>query len=440
MSDLVSPSSQPAMPEPEIHTIPEEFYGSAIHAKLPEEKKSENLAVPPLAPSKRHWPIVVMVIVLIFAIGGGFLYFNQELLFPPPIPSPAPKQETPPPPPPPPVAPSNLVATSTNSQSVTVSWVDTASDESGFRLERRLSNGVFAPLTSLPPNSTSFLDVSVQADQTYFYRLRALNASGESEASNEASATVPPLPPPPPTAPQLPPAGLDTESDGLTDLEESLYGTDARTPDSDGDGFLDGNEAFHLYNPAGKAPGRLVDSALIKAYPSQIGWVLSVPTSWSLRFDVVDGSRATIDSGHGETFAVAIEENPDKKPILDWYKERYPDVNLSQVLQYRSKGGYVGIIGTDLLTTYVPWGDRIFTFTYALNGQPFINYRTTYSMILNSLMLSGLPQITPTPPGTPLPFEPSPTTTGVTVPPIPVQPLGGAASSTEASSVSTTSA
>jgi hypothetical protein len=318
------------IPEPEIHTIPEKFYGSAIHAKVEERKPDASVAPLPGVPGRRWWPIVVAVIILLLAAGGGFVYFNQELLFPPP-PAPVVEKEKPAPPPPPPTAPSNLAATSTNPRSVTISWTDTSSNESGFRLERRVASGSFAPLTNLPPNSTSFLDVSVQADQGYIYRLRALNASGESDPSNEATATVPSLPPPPPEAPKLPPAGLDTESDGLTDLEEVLYGTDARTPDSDSDGFLDGNEVFHLYNPAGKAPGRLVDSALVKVYTAPIGWVMSVPTSWSLQLDAVDGSKATIDVKHGETFVVSIEQNPEKKSILDWYMSQHPEINVSQI-------------------------------------------------------------------------------------------------------------
>ncbi|MFH1704950.1 MAG: hypothetical protein ABH861_03160, partial [Patescibacteria group bacterium] len=74
----------------------------------------------------------------------------------------------------------------------------------------------------------------------------------------------------------------------------------------------------------------------------------------------------------------------------------------------------------------IPWGDKVFVLTYDLNGEPFINYRTTYAMILNSLVLSGLPQVAPPTAGSSLPFEPSATTSGVVSEPVPVEATGTA--------------
>lgn len=47
----------------------------------------------------------------------------------------------------------------------------------------------------------------------------------------------------------------DHDYDGLADWEEELYGTDPNNPDTDGDGYLDGEEVASGYNPAKKAPG-----------------------------------------------------------------------------------------------------------------------------------------------------------------------------------------
>ncbi|MFA5935873.1 MAG: fibronectin type III domain-containing protein [Patescibacteria group bacterium] len=405
--------------ELEIHTIPDSYYGVALKANIVEEKKHPSS---PEAPRKSRLPIALVIIVLVLGIGGGFAYFNRSLLFPSTTP-PAVVVETPKVTPPTvPSAPSDTSATSTNPQSALVSWTDTSSNESGFRIERNDGSGTFSSVTSLPPNSTSFLDVSVQPKTTYVYRVRALNVAGESDPSPEASAITPDLPPPAPEAPKLPPAGLDRESDGLTDLEESLYGSNLSDPDTDDDGFLDGNEVFHLYNPAGAAPARLLDLSLIKTVETPVGWVMGVPSGWTVTLGTQSGTSATIDSRHGETFVVSVEENPERKPVLEWYLSSHTGVTASQVLQYRSKGGYTGIIGADLLSTYIPWGDKMFVLTYDLHDQPFINYRTTYSMMLNSLLLSGLPQVTVPMSDEPLPFEPSATTSGVVAQPVPVEP------------------
>lgn len=45
---------------------------------------------------------------------------------------------------------------------------------------------------------------------------------------------------------------IDTDNDGLTDEEEKIYGTSIINPDTDGDGYLDGEEVNGGYNPLGQ--------------------------------------------------------------------------------------------------------------------------------------------------------------------------------------------
>ncbi len=47
----------------------------------------------------------------------------------------------------------------------------------------------------------------------------------------------------------------DEDHDGLIETLEAFYGTDARNPDTDGDGYQDGYEVNHGFNPTG--PGQL---------------------------------------------------------------------------------------------------------------------------------------------------------------------------------------
>lgn len=48
---------------------------------------------------------------------------------------------------------------------------------------------------------------------------------------------------------------LDSDQDGLTDQQEKLIGTDPHNPDTDNDGYFDGEEAKSCYNPMKPAPG-----------------------------------------------------------------------------------------------------------------------------------------------------------------------------------------
>lgn len=55
-----------------------------------------------------------------------------------------------------------------------------------------------------------------------------------------------------PTPPIAPSTALDSDSDGLTDIQETtIYKTDPFNADTDGDSFLDGNEVKSGYNPLG---------------------------------------------------------------------------------------------------------------------------------------------------------------------------------------------
>ena len=47
---------------------------------------------------------------------------------------------------------------------------------------------------------------------------------------------------------------IDSDNDGLKDWEENLYKTDPWNPDTDGDGYLDGEEINSGHNPLVKGP------------------------------------------------------------------------------------------------------------------------------------------------------------------------------------------
>lgn len=411
--------------ELEIQVIPEKFYGAALKAKVPEVVAVKVPESHIAQPKHSQVPFLIGgVVILLLGVGGVIAYLSlaktptpQKVVMPTPVVVQTPP--TPTPTPQPPVAATGVSATSTSPQSVSLTWTDMATNETGYRIDRADASGSFVSLTSIPTNSTSFLDTSVQASSSYQYKVVALNAGGETP-SEPVAVTVQALPPAPPVQPKLPPAGLDTDSDGLTDLEEVLFKSNPRNPDTDSDGFLDGNEVFNLYNPDATPPSNLLAAGLVKEYAGTVGWKMQIPASWSVTQDAPDGSRMTIATGHDEVFHFSLEANPDHLSVLDWYLKQHPEVSRDQVLAYKTKRGYEGVLGVDLLTTYLPWGDKVVVFGYDLAGQTFINFRTTYAMMLNSLQLNGLQTTKPAPSQTALPFEPAATTTGVIAQPVPV--------------------
>jgi hypothetical protein len=109
--------------------------------------------------------------------------------------------EPPPPPPPAPAAPTNLTATAAGTSRIDLGWSDNATNETGFNIERCQGDGCsnFAEIATVGANVSSFANTGLAASTTYRYRVRARNAGGFSDYSNEASATT--ADPPPNTAP-----------------------------------------------------------------------------------------------------------------------------------------------------------------------------------------------------------------------------------------------
>ena len=90
-----------------------------------------------------------------------------------------------------PSAPSNLQAFSASATQINLTWTDNSSDETEFRLELRTASGTFQDSgTAIPANVTGAQVHGLAPSTTYFFRLKARNASGDSAYSNTASATT----------------------------------------------------------------------------------------------------------------------------------------------------------------------------------------------------------------------------------------------------------
>ena len=82
--------------------------------------------------------------------------------------------------------------------SVAVTWVDNATTETGFILERKLNNGPYAAVASaIGANMKTYTDATVvraSTPNTYMYRMKAFDATQQSAYSNEACIVFAPIP------------------------------------------------------------------------------------------------------------------------------------------------------------------------------------------------------------------------------------------------------
>jgi uncharacterized protein len=95
---------------------------------------------------------------------------------------------------PPPAAPTDLTAVYEEA-GVLLQWTDGASSVTEYRIERRSGGGAFTLIGTAESGAAAYVDSGAPADSELTYRVRACNASGCSDPSNEATVITPPTAP-----------------------------------------------------------------------------------------------------------------------------------------------------------------------------------------------------------------------------------------------------
>jgi hypothetical protein len=74
---------------------------------------------------------------------------------------------------------------------ISLTWVDNSTNEDGFQIERKTgTNGTFTQVATVGANTTSYVDSGAIIGTLYCYRVRAYDAEGYSEYSNEACSVA----------------------------------------------------------------------------------------------------------------------------------------------------------------------------------------------------------------------------------------------------------
>lgn len=89
-----------------------------------------------------------------------------------------------------PTAPSNLTATqSSTTTDAVLNWQDNSTNEGGFKIERGVDGVNFLEINSVTANVIQYTDPNLSIG-TYYYRVKAFNAGGNSDYSNIANVTI----------------------------------------------------------------------------------------------------------------------------------------------------------------------------------------------------------------------------------------------------------
>ena len=184
----------------------------------------------------------------------------------------------------------------------------------------------------------------------------------------------------------------DSDTDGLTDIEEELWTTDPAKTDSDGDTYGDQTELLNLYNPAAIAPQRLVESKLVTAFGNAtFGYSLHYPSSWIARaLDETTNKEILFTAISGEYIEVQALPYPVGESFPDWFAKNFPAERLAGYTPFVNRFKVAGIMSPDKTVAFITDGSQVYLIRYDGGTRTEINYRTTFRTMVQSFKPVGV--------------------------------------------------
>jgi len=178
-------------------------------------------------------------------------------------------------------------------------------------------------------------------------------------------------------------AGVDSDNDGLTDLEENyVFVTDINSTDTDQDGYIDGSEVLNLYNPAGN--GNLADSALVKQHNNTVNnYSILYPIAWRMEGNSNSETVQFLSDVDGFV-QIITQTNNDNLSLSQWYANLSD--NTSQIQQ--TKNGLNVIYSADGLTAYITPttnNSKVYVINYSPGENKKLEFINTFKMMIASL-------------------------------------------------------
>jgi hypothetical protein len=203
------------------------------------------------------------------------------------------------------------------------------------------------------------------------------NTNTKVDPLNQYLQTIPPAP--------------DRDRDTMPDIEEALYGTKPGISDTDRDGFLDGQELAHAYNPLEKNSDKIIESGLVKVYNNPTyRYSVLYPASWKVVPLGGSDQEMTFVSDNKEFIEVAIMDNPDALTAIDWYLNQIP-AELAGKAERIWANNFMGIKSLDGLNFYLTpnSGDKnfIYQISYMAGSHTHISFPITFQMMIRTFDL-----------------------------------------------------
>lgn len=179
---------------------------------------------------------------------------------------------------------------------------------------------------------------------------------------------------------------VDTDSDGLFDDEEAVFGTLTTNVDSDADGFNDLTEIQKGYDPAGSA--KLSANLYLAKYSNATyQYELLTPKNWPSQS--LNSEATVIFTAPDESLIqISVQDNFDQASILNWYSQSFPD-SLVTYDKLKNTDYYDGVMGEGGLNFYLTDKNRrqilVISYIPAINNR--LAYPNVFRLIIDSLVI-----------------------------------------------------
>lgn len=185
----------------------------------------------------------------------------------------------------------------------------------------------------------------------------------------------------------------DSDSDGLTDDEEAVLGSDVTKPDTDSDGYTDGSEVVSGYDPVAGSGAALVTSSKLKSYISEnFAYTTFYPVSWSIQQVDKEGSEVLITSNKAEFVEILVVSNSDKLTAPAWYAKQFTSLSAAEVPELKF-GEYTWAVSPDGLNAYLATEKNIITISYNIGTAEQASYYQLFKVMLRLFALADSEQL-----------------------------------------------
>lgn len=226
------------------------------------------------------------------------------------------------------------------------------------------------PSTELLMDNFSVLDLSSTTDSTIISNSESVSSS--TDTNNQDFNNLPPL--------------IDSDSDGLNDLEEVALGTSDLSSDTNNNGYSDLVEINNNYNPV--SSGKLNANTKLETYHNSFfDYQILYLKDWSVA-SVNSGETTIFTAPDNSLIQVSVQNNSKQLSILNWYEELFPNVTPSYD-KMKSLDNWDGIMGEDGSNFYLT--DKQHSHVFVVSYIPAITNRVVYpnifQLMINSLVI-----------------------------------------------------